>query len=333
MRRATWLLPLAASLAAAAPAVAQTARPADTDNIWTVQGENDAASTQRGTSDRYYTSGLRVSWTSGEDTIDAAASVGRAVWGDGHTRVAIDISQGIFTPRNTQISPPDPRDRPYAGILIATGSLIHDTASTRDVVSLALGVVGPSALGEETQNGFHDIIGDPENKGWKYQLQDQIAVQLNVARTWRVPVANFGGIEADLLPNVTLGAGSLRVAAQAGGLARIGQGLESDFGPARILPGRTGTDAYTQAAPIAWYLFGGANGQAVGYDVTLDGSTFRDRTPSVHRTWYVGELEAGAAIIWHGVRLSYTQVFRTQEFRGAKAGLFNYGSLTLSTKF
>jgi hypothetical protein len=328
--------PLAlATLAIGLPgaARAQAVRP-DPDSIFTIQVENDAVSTLKGTSDQYYTSGLRLGWTSGADAIDAVAQLGHGIWGDGTTRVSIDITQSLFTPRDTQIDPPNPQDRPYAGELLATFGLIHDsTANTRDVVALSLGVVGPSALGEEVQNGFHDIIGDTPNRGWHYQVQDQPAVNLLVQRTWRLPVATIGPIETDILPSATAGLGDVRDYVQAGAQFRFGQGLASDYGTARIEPGLNGSDAYTNTTPIAWYGFAGADGQAVGYDVSLDGSAFRNNTPSVHRTWDVGEFEAGLAILVYGLRVTYTQTWQTQEFKGAKAGLFNFGSLALSTKF
>ena len=306
---------------------------ADPDSIVTIQVENDAVSTLKGTSDQYYTSGIRVGWTSGADAIAPVASIGHGIWGDGTTRVSIDIVQSIFTPRDTQISPPDPQDRPYTGELLATLGLIHDTAGTRDLISLSLGVVGPSALGEEVQNGFHNLIGDTPNRGWHYQVQDQPAVQLLVQRTWRLPLTTLGPIETDLLPSVTASGGDVRDYVQAGGQIRLGQGLASDFGTARIEPGLNGSDAFTNTRPIAWYAFAGVDGQAVGYDVSLDGSSFRNDTPSVHRKWDVGEMQGGLAVMLYGFRVTYTQTWQTQEFKGAKAGLFNFGSLALSAKF
>ena len=75
------------------------------------------------------------------------------------------------------------------------------------LVSLSLGVVGPGALGRQVQNGFHDIIGDTENKGWHYQIQDQPAVQVLGQRTWRLPIAALGPIETDALPSATVSLG------------------------------------------------------------------------------------------------------------------------------
>jgi hypothetical protein len=323
---------VAVCAAAASPALAQQAPP-DTAGIWTIQVENDAVSTFKGTSDQYYTSGLRVGWTSGVDAVPFATEIGHGLWGEGTTRLALEISQSLFTPRDTQINPPNPNDRPYAGILIATAGLVQDTAFTRDLVSVSLGDVGPGALGREVQNGFHSIIGDTPNRGWDHQLNDQPAFQLLGQRTWRLSLIAAGGIETDVLPSATVSVGDIRDYVQGGGVLRFGQGLTSDFGTPRIEPGLNGSDAYTNTRPIAWYGFAGVNGQAVGYDVTLDGSTFRSHSPHVSRIWDVGEMVAGAAVMWHGLRFTYTQTWQTQEFRGAKSGLFNFGSLAVSAKF
>jgi hypothetical protein len=266
--------------------------------------------------------------------VGPVAALGHSVWGGGTTRLSLEISQSLFTPRDTQLSPPNPLDRPYAGVLVATAALVHDSDWTRDLVSLSLGVVGPSALGQGLQNGFHNIIGDTPNRGWDYQIPDQFAFELLGQRTWRLPVLDAGFADIDVLPSGTVGLGDIRDYVQLGGVVRFGQGLESDFGTPRIAPGLNGSDAYRNVQPFAWYGFAGVDGQAVGYDVTLDGSTFRTAPgPSVHRIPDVGELEAGAAILWHGLRLTYTQTWQTQEFRHAKAGLFNFGSFAISAKF
>ena len=331
MLRWTWCVPLAAALAA--PCTARSAQPLDTDSIWTIQEENDAVSTLHGTSDQNYTSGLRLGWTSGQDAVGPVAALGQNIWSGGTTRLSLEISQSIFTPHDTQISPPDPHDRPYAGILIATAGLVHDTADTRDLVSVSLGVIGPSALARQVQNGFHDLIGDTENKGWHDQLPDQPAFQLLGQRTYRMPLVQLGPIETDALPSATASIGDIRDYVQLGGILRFGQGLASDFGTPRIEPGLNGSDAYTAVRPIAWYGFAGVDGQAVGYDVTLDGSTFRSDSRNVQHRWDVGELEAGAALMAFGLRLTYTQTWQTQEFRHARSGLFNFGSVALSAKF
>ena len=306
----------------------------DTASIATIQVENDAVSTLKGTSDQYYTSGLRVGWTSGTDVLPdgMATFLANEMWGDGVQRISLNLTQSLFTPRNTQVSFPSTQDRPYAGILGVTGSLIHDTDQARTVLSLFLGVVGPAALGEEVQNGFHNIIGDTPNRGWSTQLKNEPLFEITPERTWRLPLGGYSGVAFDALPSVTVGVGLERNYFQAGLLLRAGQGLDSDFGVSRIQPGITGTDAYTPTRPFVWYVFGGFDGQAVGTDVTLTGNNFRT-SRSTPPKWDVGELELGGAVIFHGVRLTYVQTWQTQEFRTAKSGLFNFGSVAASVRF
>lgn len=323
---------LAAALLATAAARAEPAQ--DPKGIITFQVENDGVSTLRGTSDQYYTSGLRLGYTSGTNSVpEFLSGLGRTVWGDGVQRISIDISQSIFTPRNTQLAPANPRDRPYAGYLNATIGLLHDTDNTRSLLALSLGVIGPSAMGKAVQNGFHDIIGDPPTRGWGSQLQDEPAIQLLAERTFRLPITRFSGLETDALPSLTAGVGTVRDYVQAGVNLRLGQGLNSDFGAPPIRPGVSGSDAYTPDRPFAWYVSGGASGKAIARDVFLDGSTFRDRSPSVSKKPLVGEFQAGLAAMLYGVRLSYTHTWQTESFSGQRSGLFNFGSVALSTRF
>lgn len=106
-----------------------------------------------------------------------------------------------------------------------------------------------------------------------------------------------------MLPSLAAAAGTLRDYGQARSIARIGQGFDSDFGPPRIPPGLSGSDAYVPPGPFVWYLFAGADGQAVAYDATLGGNALRSG-PHVGRKWVVGEIDAGIGIIWRGVRIS-----------------------------
>ena len=330
-----------ATLGAAPAAWAQAAPPgAETDSgaIVTLQAENDAVSTLKGTSDQYYTSGLRLGYVSGVNEIGLANDIGAAIWGAGTSRLSIDLSQAIYTPRNTQISPPNPQDRPYAGVLLASFGVVHDTATTRDQLALGLGVAGPAALGRQVQNGFHSLISDPDNKGWRYQVPDQPAISIAASRIWRLPLGDVFGLQTDALPSAGGTLGDVRIALQGGALLRIGEGLESDFGPTRIAAGPAGAamnggDAFVTVAPVSWSLFAGVDGQAVAYDYAIDGAAFRTNSPRAHRVWDQGGMIAGASILWHGVRITYTQDWRTQETAHAKAGLFNFGSLSAAVRF
>lgn len=323
---------LAFAAVSLAGSAAQAAPPADTANIWTLQDEN-ASITSNHLSDRYYVNGLRLGWVSGTDQVPGfIGALGQMVWGDGQERIAIDVSQQIYTPADTQLSPPDPHDRPYAGVLLGNFSLYSDTDLSRSVLGFSVGVVGPGAGGEELQNGFHDLIGQGHDAGWKYQIQNTAAVEALTGRTWRLPMAEFGSLETDLLPEVTAAVGTLRDYVEGGATIRLGQGLASDFGVARPRPGMSGGDAFVPTQPFAWYVFAGGDGQAVGYDLLLQSNPFRGG-PHVDEKWGVGEFQGGLAIMAFGARLTYTQVVQTQEFSHQHGGLHQLGSLALSVRF
>jgi lipid A 3-O-deacylase len=317
-------------MAVTGPAYAQSTTPAaDPASIVTVDVENDAVA---GT-DRDYSSGLRVNYVSPTgDLPDFVARAGHVLWGNGQQRISIGLSQSIFTPYDTQIDPPLPFQRPYAATLTANFALIQDTQDYRSVLGLDLGMVGPAALGREVQNGFHELIGDTPNRGWAYQIHNEPLGEITSERTYRVSMGNLAGLETDILPELTIGLGNERVYAQTGGLVRIGQGLTTDFGASRIRPGLTGSDAYTPSRGFVWYLFAGIDGQAVGHDITLDGNT-AESSAHVTRTPFVGEAEGGVAVVAYGVKLTYTEVVQTHEYRDQYSGLFQFGAVTLSTRF
>ncbi len=324
---------LLAGLLLAAPA-ARALPPADPDAIVTLQDENASITTAK-LSDRYYVNGLKLGYVSPTGDLPAwVERAGHEMWGDGRQRISISIEQSIFTPANTQATPPPRNDRPYAGVLTGSFSLIQDTDYWRSMLGFQLGLVGPGAGAEELQNGWHDLIGQRHTLGWNsYQIHNEPVVQILSQRVWREPLGTIDGLETDVLPDFEVGVGNLRIYALGGVRLRIGQGLDSDYGPARMQPwGMTGGDAFTPVRPFNWYFFVGADGQAVAHDLTLNGNTFQS-SPHVTPKWDVGELEAGVAVMLRGVRISYTQVFQTETFHGEHGGLHQFGSLAASVRF
>jgi lipid A 3-O-deacylase len=321
--------------AVTAPVHAQDTPPTepapDPATIVTLQTENDVV----GRTDRNYTAGLRLGVTLPDGVMpDFLHDAGHWLLGEGRERIAIDLSQTLFTPKDTQLVVPNPNDRPYAAVLTGQVKLVHDTSQSRTILGIALGVLGPDAQGEELQNGFHNLIGEPTAKGWDYQIKNMPVVQFAATRIWRFGILEdvLPVIEMDVLPSVSGAVGTWRDYAQVGAQLRLGQGLKTDFGTSRISPGLTGADAYTPTRDFVWYVFAGADGQAVAWDSTLDGNPFQSG-PHVPREPFVGEMELGFALIWSGIRFSYTHVLQTQEFRGQRGGLFQFGSFTIAARF
>jgi len=177
-----------------AAGAARAAPPADPSSTWTLQDENASISTANLT-DRYYVNGLRLGWTSPTGAVPGfLATLGNTLWGDGQQRIGFSLSQQMYTPADTQVSVPDPHDRPYAGLLLGNFSLLSDTDTSRSVLMLSLGWTGPASGAEALQNGFHSLIGQSKDNGWSHQIDNTAAFEVLSGRTWRLPLAQFGGV-------------------------------------------------------------------------------------------------------------------------------------------
>lgn len=311
---------------------AQAQPAADPASIWTIQEENASISAGNPV-DREYTNGLDIGWVSPTGAVpNFLADLGKTLWDAGQQRVGIDISQQIYTPINTSLIMPNPQDRPYAGALLGNFTLMSDADDTRSVLTLSLGLVGPDSGAEWVQNSFHDMIGQGHDRGWSSQIGDTAVVQLLHERTWRLPMGNVAGVETDALPSLTVGIGDMRDYVQTGIVFRFGQGLGSDFGVPRLRPGLSGGTVYVPTKPFAWYVFAGADGQAIGYDLLLDSHPFRDG-PHASLIWDVAEMQGGFAVIAYGMRLTFAYVAQTQEYSGQSGGLHQFGAASLSLRF
>lgn len=337
---------LAAALLGAVLALPARAAEGDFGPAFTLQMENDwFARASNVISDRDYTTGLRLAWISGAiDTPDwlKGATALPAVFGSqGNNAVrrwGLSLNQNIYTPRNTDERGLIRDDRPYAAWLFVglTLQAIYredDTPVRMDTFDLSLGVVGPAALGRQVQSNFHELIGDDKARGWRNQLKNEPAIQLTFERRWRTGAASLFrplGLEIDAVPYVGAGLGNVQTYASAGGIVRIGQSLRKDFGPPRSRPSLPGSEAFNNDG-FSWYLFAGAEGQAVARNIFLDGNTFRD-SHKVDKHPAVGELQAGLALFFGGVRLAYTHVLRTPEFK-ERDRFQQYGSVSLAFSF
>lgn len=326
------LVPVLAFALLLAPRVAHPAEPAAAPGTLSLVVENDMF----GGSDRYYTSGLRLGWTSpaGHAPAPVAWMDRQMGWllGPGEFRWGWNVSQEIDTPRDIRAPVADRRDRPYAALLRGGLSLERATESRRTVFELQAGLVGPRAGGEFVQNRWHDVINKYHAEGWDDQLRDEPVLGLLAERRWRLPMSGGpGAIGTEVIPGATLALSNARTYAATGAVLRLGDGLAADWGPDRLRPTPTGSAASWGGTELGWYVFAGFEGRLVAHDITLDGNTW-ENGPSVDRKPLVGELQAGAAVLWRGVRLSYTHVVRTKEFDGQRNAQV-FGTVNLGVPF
>lgn len=323
-------------LCALAPFAAQAGR-------FTLIEENDSITSK---DDWDYTQGFRASWgfdpapggvwSGGFDAANRFTPLFGG--GAGSTRQVdwIVLGQSQFTPRNKNLTNPNPADRPYAAWLYTGVGLLEDhQGKTLDNAELLVGVVGSIALGEQVQNGYHDIIGENRFRGWDKQIHNEPGIALSLERKWRLnqPIAGSLGVEA--IPEAGATLGNVWTYAQTGVLLRFGQHLKADYGAPRIRPSLSGTGYFNPSAMtgwFGWYVYGGVQGRAVARNIMLDGNTFGD-SRSVDKNVLVGDAVLGLALFTRdALRLDLAYTMRSKEFdRQQSAG--HFGGINLGWQF
>ncbi len=325
------LLALVFTMAISSPTLAAQTQKKDDKGVFNVVFENDIFAG----SDSDYTNGVRFAWISSEENMPRwTQSVANALpmASGGNKRISIAAGQSMFAPEDLSRRDIVAGDQPYAGWLYGSVGMISDTDKTLDNVMLTLGVVGPLSFAEPTQKFVHHVVDSPQPNGWGNQLKNEPGIMLTYERKWRnfFQISPYG-LGADVTPQLGANLGNINTSAAAGATFRLGYDLPSDYGPPRIRPSLPGSDFFAPSEALGAYLFTTIEQRAVARNIFLDGNTFAD-SPSVDKKHFVSSIQVGGALTYGETRLSYTQVFMTEEYDTQKHPSV-FGALTLSHRF
>jgi hypothetical protein len=224
---------------------------------------------------------------------------------------SLEIGQEMYTPTED-----GPGQRPYAGWLYTRGSASAASADTRRTFTATVGLTGPASLAAQTQDAFHNLIpGFRHPVGWDQQLPTELAFALQVETDRYLSASVRSDRWVDLSPEAHATVGTLRTALGAGGRARLGHGLSH---PWLQEPGRPALEAY---------LLFGAQAEAVGRDLFLDGSTFQHSVHVAHEP-VVGEWERGAGLRYSHLGVEYRAVTSSREYPSGPAS-HTFGGVTV----
>ncbi len=304
---------------------------------WSLQAENDLWGSG---ADRHYTHGTKFSLAPAREAPEWLKRIGDHVpfFRPGYDRgVEFSIGQNIYTPDDIETPNLIMDDRPYAGWLYASFKILGILEESPDYresngFDLTIGVVGPSSLADDVQRRWHKLIDTRTPRGWDHQLHDEPGINLTYTRIWeRFGRMGAPWLEYSVAPHVVGALGNIYTYAGGGLMLRVGRHLRNDIGPPSISPGFAGTAYFRSNEAFSAYLFAGVEGRAMLRNIFLDGNTFED-SHSVNRKTAVGDFQVGAALRWHRVRLSFTNVFRSKEFDGQRKPS-EYGAINLTVLY
>ncbi|MEQ9115810.1 MAG: lipid A deacylase LpxR family protein [Rickettsiales bacterium] len=304
-------------------------RQKDEKGIVSVMVENDVFAN----ADKHYTNGARVSYLSPETSVSKhIEKLGNKLLlfkERAYKRYSYSFGQSMFTPKNIKVSNPSTRDRPYAGWTYVSMGIISSNKKRLDNFEVSVGMVGPASLAEQTQKTVHKVVGSPDPKGWDHQLKNELGVFLSYDRQWRNQYQfETSAFKFNVTPSVGANLGNVYTDLSAGIMTRFGRDIPFDYGPPRIRPSIPGSDFFIPKKDLGWYLFAGVEGRAVARNIFLDGNTFRS-SRHVKKNGLVGDFQVGAVMTWRDLRIGYTHVVRTREFK-TQTSSDQFGAISLS---
>lgn len=143
--------------------------------------ENDLFSFPGGTTDRYYTNGVRLDYFYKNESRKFPSTLLLEI-SDNRNVYSWGLAQYMFTPSRIDIETIQYNDRPYAGALFAIHSLnSYDYSKKIKLTSeLNLGVIGPLSLAEEAQIAVHSLFNYTRPEGWRNQVPNDIIINYNL---------------------------------------------------------------------------------------------------------------------------------------------------------
>lgn len=322
----------------------------DQDRIWNyaLYFENDTFAH----TDHLYSSGIRFSATSpGAPTWEELGFMPGwfvplakrlpLVNTSGHDRsMSFTISQHIYTPEKYRTIAATEPNRPYVGMLYASVAFNSSTQRFFNMLELTLGIMGPHSYAEDTQKAVHDILGQDSPEGWVNQVPDELFFDIQVAHRQRWTVFDGpAGLGMEVIPSVGLGTGRALFHGQAGFRVRFGWNLPADFGDDYIRAGAThitpmkrkGGQGPDRRSKLGIFVFGGADGQVIFWDITLHGELY-ESVDTVDEENFRYALVGGVGLILGPLKVCYSHVHASKAYKTQEKNQ-EYATILLTLSF
>lgn len=241
------------------------------------------------------------------------------------------IGQYLYNPRFINEEAVDINDRPFAGYLFAEAgrSFFYKSESVLKT-DFQLGFVGPNALGQELQEGFHKIIGYKKVYGWENQIHNALGLQAHVMYSKKMfPSKHNDFVDLHFQSEANLG--TIFTGVSTGFMARFGFKSLIPIYDSNMHDASVSSEAQSNIREFYFYMAPSVNYQF--YDATIEGSMFNDTSPI---TFDLVPLrfngEAGLKYRYNNFNISYSFLYRGRELKGdvndTNRGYF-YGSIRM----
>ncbi len=196
-------------------------------------------------------------------------------------------------------------DRPFCGSLFLTNSqyIINEQKKVIYQTHIALGVIGPMALGYEEQTAIHKSIKNILPKGWRHQIQNDLIVNYTFAMQQNLLQNEL--FDANALTQIRVG--TMFTDLSGGAMLRIG--FKNNWNPVTV---------FAKKGKPQLFMHTSVQLKAVGYNATLQGgllnrnSAYTISSKNIQRITSLSEI--GVTASFHNILATYTQCYLSKEF-------------------
>ncbi len=212
-------------------------------------------------------------------------------------------------------------DRPFASaIMLKSFTITTDTIhQSRLVSSLNVGLIGPGAFGKEMQVGIHEATGNTIPQGWRHQIRNDVV--LNYEVSYEKQLLRYNQLFS-LQTNSILRLGTLFTNASIGFNTTFGI-INNPFAAAKT---KKKFALYGYAQPLL---------NVVGYDATLQGGLFNNKSPYTIADREIkrltGQVNYGFVMQTRTLFLEYSRVLITREFESGTSS--KWGGIKVGFRF
>lgn len=270
--------------------------------------------------DRYYTNGLFIFYRRALTSTEATPEIQKKV-------LELELGQKMYNAQSGAIPALQYVDRPITAYLFAGAGLEWFYKSEKTLkLSVQIGTIGPSALGQEAQEFIHRITGLYTPEGWEFQLKNEMGVNSHIA--YNSLIQRNRSQNTDLFWHAYGNLGTTFTGAGLGFTLRFGQ-INQLFQTAFNRSTLTANNPIPKLTAREFFFFARPQLELVVHDASVSGGLFReDKGPVTYRPkpWVLSqELGFMFAKNRFSAQLSYT--FKTAEIRSS-ARPHQYGSIS-----
>ncbi len=244
----------------------------------------------------------------------------------------IQLGHEMYTPFKSTVELHGDHDRPFAGHLYGSFG-VNRFYKNESILktSLQIGIIGPSALGWELQDLIHDIYGFKKAIGWKYQISEAFALNLNASYIKNLAKNNY--LDINWVNNAKLG--TVYTDFSTGFYGRIGLKPLQNIINSIAFNGNLNNNSINYNNEIESFIYIKPMLSYIAYDATIQGSFLNNNSPITFDVEpFKFTTEIGIRFTANRFNFGYAVNYHSKKLKSERVPKGNfYGTIQLNYQF